>query len=67
MIYARASRDYLEEITMMYIESSISVKNTNECLDPQFQIYPTQAYTQTIDVRNNRYKQKSKQIKNSTP
>ena len=31
-------------------------QNTNECLDLQFQIKPTQAYTQTIYVQNNRYK-----------
>ena len=31
-----------------------------------YQIKPTQAYTQTIDVRNNRYKQKHKQTNNFT-
>ena len=41
--------------------------NTNEYLDSQFQIKLTQAYTQTIYVWNNMYKQKPKQINTSTP
>ena len=41
--------------TLIPIKSSISVLNTNECLEPNLAI-PTQAYTQTIYVRNDEYK-----------